>query len=230
MQKTHQSFSRYNGVLISLEGGEGAGKTTQAKKLAARLKKAGWPVLQTYEPGGTEAGQRARHIILDTEGIKIAHTTEALLFQASRAQLYDEIIKPALEKGQVVLIDRTSDSSLVYQGMVRGLGVPVIRQLNNFSTQNITPNLTILLDIKPEEGLARRKISSKLNRIDKEALSFHRRIRTGYRKLAKNDRQHRWQIVNASQPFDQVTDELYQIIENFLRQQKSLSSSSKTQK
>lgn len=220
MQKNKKSLPQYPGVLISLEGGEGAGKTTQAKKIAQRLQKAGWPVMQTYEPGGTEAGQRARRIVLDTEDINIAYTTEALLFQASRAQLYDEIIEPALKDGQVVLIDRTSDSSLVYQGMVRGLGIPVIRQLNNFSTKNIIPNLTVLLDIKPEEGLERRKSDTKFDRLDKESLNFHRRIRAAYRRLAKNNDHHRWQIIDAGRPFDQVTDDLYQIIEEFLKKQK----------
>lgn len=141
------------GHLISFEGGEGAGKTVQIKRLRDRLYACGMDVVVLREPGGTTISEQIREVVLSAKNIGIAYTTEVLLFQAARAQLYREIILPSLQVGKVVLMDRTRDSSVVYQGKVRGFGEELIEQLNDISTENTYPDITFLLDVPPEIGI-----------------------------------------------------------------------------
>jgi dTMP kinase len=173
------------GIFIVFEGPEGSGKTTQIKLLSKYLKKQNYDFVLTREPGGTKVAELVRKIILTT-GNTISPLTELLLYESSRAQHVDEIIKPNLEKGKIVVSDRFYDASIAYQGYGRGIDINLVKQLNNIATQGVKPDLTILLDISVEKGLARvlsgRK---KVDRLEQETISFHKKIRSGYLKIAK---------------------------------------------
>ncbi|MBT7497746.1 dTMP kinase, partial [Candidatus Woesearchaeota archaeon] len=141
------------GILISLEGGEGGGKTTQVNQLKKHLEDSGREVVPVREPGGTKISEQIREIVLSSKNEGITDTTEVLLFQAARAQIYRQVVIPALNAGKVVIMDRTRDSSVVYQGMVRGFGKELIEELNDISTKKIVPDLTLLLDVSVKTGL-----------------------------------------------------------------------------
>ncbi len=200
-----------NGYLITLEGGEGGGKTTQIVRLRDTLTKAGKDVVVLREPGGTVISEQIREVVLSAKNVGIAFTTEVLLFQAARAQIYREIVLPSMEAGKVVIIDRSRDSSVVYQGMVRGFGKDLIEQLNDISTKNTYPNLTLLLDVEVETGLKRRESAGAMNRLDMEATDFHNKVRTAYLELAKEDKSGRWQIIDAAKTIDEVEKDIWEI-------------------
>ncbi|MFZ1721674.1 MAG: dTMP kinase [Microgenomates group bacterium] len=197
------------GLLITLEGGEGSGKTTQVSALAARFRDAGKDVLALREPGGTLISEQIREVVLSTKNMSMDFTTEVLLFQAARAQIYSELVLPSLEEGKIVLMDRSRDSSVVYQGIVREFGVSLVEQLNNISTKNTYPDITFLLDIPSKIGLERRVDDGGLDRIDMESNSFHEQVRNAYLELANNDTSGRWQIIDASRSIEEVGDELW---------------------
>jgi dTMP kinase len=201
------------GWLISFEGGEGAGKTLQIKRLRDRLFACGKEVVALREPGGTVISEQIREVVLSAKNIGIAYTTEVLLFQAARAQLYREIVLPSLKSGKVVLMDRTRDSSVVYQGMVRGFGVNLIEQLNDISTANTYPDITFLLDIAPEVGLQRRNDAGDANRLEMEKLDFHEQVRQGYLQIAQQDTRGRWQIIDASGSIESIEEEIWEEIQ-----------------
>ncbi|GIK83461.1 MAG: thymidylate kinase [Patescibacteria group bacterium] len=201
-----------NGYLITLEGGEGGGKTTQIVRLRDSLTKAGKDVVVLREPGGTVISEQIREVVLSAKNVGIAFTTEVLLFQAARAQIYREIVLPSMEAGKVVIIDRSRDSSVVYQGMVRGFGKDLIEQLNDISTKNTYPNLTLLLDVEVETGLKRRESAGAMNRLDMEATDFHNKVRTAYLELAKADNSGRWQIIDAAKSIDEVEQDIWKIV------------------
>lgn len=205
-----------HGFLISFEGGEGAGKTVQIKRLRDELTNKGFDVVVVREPGGTVISEQIRDVVLSSKNIGIAYTTEVLLFQAARAQLYRELVLPSLEAQKVVLMDRTRDSSVVYQGMVRGFGVDVIEQLNNISTKNTYPNLTFLLDVPVEIGLTRRAQTDKMDRLDMETKSFHQQVREAYLKLAKQNDHKRWHTVNAEETIDEIAEKIWNITKKSL--------------
>jgi dTMP kinase len=212
-----------NGLLITLEGGEGGGKTTQIIRLKQRLIAHGQDVVVLREPGGTAISEQIREVVLSNKNVGMAYTTEVLLFQAARSQIYREIVLPSLELGKVVLMDRSRDSSVVYQGMVRGFGVEIIEQLNDLSTKKTYPNLTFLLDVPVEIGLKRRMDTQEMNRLDHEAKNFHEQVRQAYLQVAKSDRvkhgaHSRWQIIDASQDTDQVDQDIWQVANQFLDQ------------
>jgi dTMP kinase len=200
--------TKRSGLLISFEGGEGSGKTVQIKKVADEFRHQGKEVIITREPGGTAISEQIREVILSTNNVGMAFTTEVLLFQSARAQIYQELIIPALKSGKIVLCDRTRDSSLVYQGFVRGFDEKLIERLNNISTQNIYPDLTLLLDVPVKIGMTRRNGSEKVDRLDMEKKDFHEKVRKGYLKLAKQNDQNRWEIINASKSIDEVYEEV----------------------
>lgn len=201
-----------SGFLISFEGGEGAGKTEQSTVLTQRLEKAGFEVIRLREPGGTVISEQIRDVVLSAKNQAITDRTEVLLFQAARAQIYCEVVCPALEAGKVVVMDRTRDSSVVYQGIVRGIGVSLIERLNKISTFNTWPNVTFLLDIDPKLGLARCEAAGNANRLEGEGLEFHRQVRQAYLKMAdKNDRS-RWFIVNAEKTRDEVSADIWSVV------------------
>lgn len=201
------------GYLISFEGGEGAGKSVQIKRLRDRLYACGKDVIVLREPGGTVISEQIREVVLSAKNIGIAYTTEVLLFQAARAQLYREIVLPSLGVGKIVLMDRTRDSSVVYQGMVRGFGVELIEQLNNISTQNTYPNITLLLDVPPQIGLKRRVEEGKMDRLDMENVDFHEKVRQAYLQVAEQDDRGRWSIIDGSESIDDVEERIWEEIQ-----------------
>ena len=180
--------SKPAGKLISFEGSEGSGKSTQIARLAARLQQAGREVVSTREPGGTEIGEQIRNIIVhNSKGDEMCAETELLLFTAARAQVVREVIAPALIRGAVVLSDRFLDSSTVYQGIGRNLAADPVSQINRFAVGNVMPDLTIVVDVPTEVGLARvrQRASDLPDRMERENIDFYRKIREGYLVLAK---------------------------------------------
>lgn len=171
------------GIFITFEGIDGSGKTTQVQLLDDHLKKINKDTVIIREPGGTEMGEKIRNLIIDINN-DMADMTEALLYAASRAQLIEQIIKPSLEEQKIVLCDRFIDSSIVYQGIARELGVEKILNINRYAIDNIMPNITFYLDIPPELGIKRKKKQTKLDRIESEDLVFHNKVYEGYQKIA----------------------------------------------
>ena len=214
------------GLLITLEGGEGVGKTTQVVRLKEHLIQAGRDVVVLREPGGTTISEQIREVVLSNKNVGMAYTTEVLLFQAARAQIYREIVLPSLELGKIVIMDRSRDSSVVYQGMVRGFGVEIVEQLNDISTKKTYPDITFLLDAPVEVGLKRRMSLEGANRIDYEAKDFHEKVRQAYSEVAMADikkygSSSRWQIVDASKTTEEVQEQLWEKTQNFLKKIKT---------
>lgn len=206
------------GYFITLEGGEGSGKSSVIKLIVERLQKEGYQVLQTREPGGVKIAEEIRNIILDKANTSMDGKTEALLYAASRRQHLVEKVIPALDKGMIVISDRYIDSSLVYQGVARGIGIQEVYEMNLFAIDKILPNLTLILDIEPEIGLQRinKNNQREVNRLDLESLSFHHKVRDGYRKL-KDLYPERIEIVDASKSLEEVFENCYSLIEKTLR-------------
>ena len=173
------------GIFISMEGPDGAGKTTQIELLKAYLENKGYEMLITREPGGTKISEAIRSIILDRSNSEMDYMTEALLYASARAQLVAEVIKPAIAAGKAVISDRFVDSSAVYQGMARGLGVENVYKINEFAIQDMMPKLTIHLDLPASVGIMRKKNQAELDRMELEKAEFHERVAEGYRQLAK---------------------------------------------
>jgi dTMP kinase len=195
-------------MFITFEGSEGCGKSTQIQLLAEFLQQKQYKVLLTREPGGTEIGEQIREILAKRENIAMQLRTEILLFQASRAQLVEELIKPHLAKGYIVLCDRYADSTIAYQGYgYRNIELPKLRSLVDFATDGLKPDLTILLDLDVEIGLQRRERGGQINRLDTYDLEFYRRVRAGYLEMARQEAS-RWVIVNAAQPLLQVQNDV----------------------
>ncbi|MBN2437207.1 MAG: dTMP kinase [Deltaproteobacteria bacterium] len=202
------------GKFITFEGGEGSGKTTQIKLAADWLKERGIPVLATAEPGGTPLGRKIREILLSRKSCAIGAEAELLLFSAARVQHVRETILPALEAGQWVLCDRFTDATLAYQGFGRKLDVEFIRTLNDFSTCSLKPDLTLLLDLPVEAGLARAKKrtagicpEAAEDRFEREERIFHERIREGYLSFAANEPE-RFRIINGAADVESVRREV----------------------
>jgi dTMP kinase len=199
-------------MFITLEGPEGSGKSSQLPILADWLREQGYHVYTTREPGGTLISDQIRTILHDLENTAMHPRTEILLYLASRSQHVEEVIRPLLEKDTIVLCDRYADSTLAYQGYGHGVDIPTLKKLLDFSTGELYPNLTILLDLNVEIGLERRKQSGgEWNRLDAYALAFHKRVREGYLELVANEPQ-RWRIVDAAQTFDDVQTALREVI------------------
>jgi dTMP kinase len=180
--------SKPSGKLISFEGSEGSGKSTQLSRLAAHLQKAGREVVSTREPGGTEIGEQIRNIIVhNSKGDEMCAETELLLFTAARAQVVREVIAPALTRGAVVLTDRYLDSSTVYQGIGRNLAADPVAQVNRFAVGNVMPDLTIVIDVPTEVSLARirQRASDLPDRMERENIDFYKKIREAYLLLAR---------------------------------------------
>lgn len=199
-------------MFVTLEGPEGSGKSTQIKQLAAFLREQGVPVVVTREPGGTPIGEQIRACLHDVNNRAMTASAEILLYSASRAQLVEEVIRPNLAAGALVLCDRFYDSTLAYQGYGRGLDLGALRRITRFATGGLTPDLTLLLDIDVAEGLRRRQHGDMtMNRLDLESLAFHRRVRAGYHELAAAE-PARWVVVAADRPIDAVQADLRRIV------------------
>ncbi len=199
-------------MFITFEGPEGSGKTTQQKLLAAFLRERGFSVYLTREPGGTAIGDQIRKVLLDLGYQEMGQRTEILLFLASRAQHTEQVIRPQLEQGAIVLCDRYQDSTVAYQGYGYGIDVGVLKALNAFATDGLVPDWTILLDIEVEVGLQRRQKGGGWNRLDAYKLDFHRRVRQGFLKLA-GEEPDRWMVVDADQDVDRVQKEIQQALQ-----------------
>ncbi len=197
------------GFIISFEGGEGAGKTTQIVRLRDHLVKEGFDVVVVREPGGTVISEQIREVVLSSKNIGMAYTAEVLLFQAARAQVYRELVLPSLEAKKIVLMDRTRDSSVVYQGMVRKFGVDTIEELNKISTKDTYPDLTFLLDVDPKLGVERQVQAGGANRFETENLAFHQEVREAYLYLAKQNDHARWELVDANQTLEAVEEVIW---------------------
>lgn len=204
-------------MFITFEGPEGSGKTSQLLLLAEFLVSHGYDVLTTREPGGTAIGDQVRKILFDLGNKGMDARTEILLFQASRAQHVEEVIKPALAGGKVVLCDRYADSTLAYQGYGHQMDLDVLREIVTFATGGLKPDLTLFLDVDVEEGLKRRTEGGNWNRLDDYDKDFHRRVYAGYQELIAAE-PHRWEVVNANQAPDNVARELQDIVLERLKQ------------
>lgn len=207
-------------MFITLEGPEGGGKSTHIKALANYLTERGYKVYRTCEPGGTAISDQIRDVLKNINNTDMHPRTEILLFCAARAQLVEEVIRPALDDGHLVLSDRYADSTLAYQGYGHGVDRDTLRQLLDFATGRRWPDLTLLLDIDAEAGLQRKaEQANDWNRFeDHYQLEFHRRVREGYLELARSD-PRRWRIIDASQTWEAVQDELRQVTVDFLEQE-----------
>ena len=194
-----------HGLFIAFEGGEGSGKTTQARLIAIWLREIGYDVVTTHEPGATKVGMRLRALLLDTAHTGMSPHAEALMYAADRAEHVASVIKPALDRGAVVISDRYVDSSLAYQGNGRGLSSSDIAQLNSWATGGRMPDLTILLDMPPEAGLGRRARSA--DRLEAEPPEFHRRVRAGFLALARED-PPRYLVLDATRPVAEISSEI----------------------
>jgi len=201
-------------LFITFEGGEGCGKSVQAKALFRRLSRLNIPAVLTHEPGGTPFGKKLGRWLKWAQGTDISPLTELLLFNASRAQLVAEVIQPGLESGKVVISDRYADSTTAYQGYGRRLDLDMVKAANSAATQGLKPDLTILLDIPVEEGLARKR-AKKQDRFERETLVFHRRVREGYLELARADPE-RWLVVDASQSREKIAQIIWQRVSQLL--------------
>jgi dTMP kinase len=203
-------------MFITLEGPEGSGKTSQIGPLAEFLRLQGFDVLTTREPGGTPIGDQIRAVLHNLENTAMHPRTETLLFQSARAQLVEQVIRPQLQRGGIVISDRYADSTLAYQGYGHGLPLDQVRAVIGFATGELKPDLTLLLDLDVMLGLQRRSQGGEWNRMDAYAVDFHRRVRQGYLQLAQAE-PHRWVIVDAAQVAERVQASLRKIIAERLK-------------
>lgn len=212
------------GIFITIEGGEGAGKTTLIQALAQKARATGNEVMITREPGGIPIAEAIRAVILEKENTAMDARTEALLYAAARRQHLVEKVIPALQKGLIVLCDRFVDSSLAYQGHARGLGFDEVWEINRFATEGCMPDLTLYLDIDPEVGLARigQNGEREVNRLDLESLAFHRRVREGYQ-LVEAHFKERFITIGASASAEFIASQAWQHIEAQISKMDSLS-------
>ena len=195
-------------MFITFEGGEGTGKTTQINILKKYLEDQGLEVIITREPGGVTSAENIRAVIFDNE---IDPITETMLYAAARREHYIKKIKPALDAGKIVICDRFIDSSIVYQGIVRGVGVDLVENINKYAINNVEPDLTIFFDLDPETGLKRVSLrNEQMNRFDKESFDFHLKVRKGYKLLSKT--KNRFVLIDASKGIEDVTKQIINIM------------------
>ncbi len=202
-----------SGLFITLEGPDGCGKSTQIAPLADYLRSKGRTIFTTREPGGTPISDQVRQIIMAMKNTSMHPRTELLLFLSARAQLVEEVIRPRLAAGEVIISDRYADSTLAYQGYGHGVDLDTIRRLLDFATGGLKPDLTLLLDVDADEGLRRRQsCGGEWNRLDAYQLEFHRRVRAGYHELASLE-PDRWMTIDASQPPEMVQFRIRQVVD-----------------
>jgi dTMP kinase len=201
-------------LFITFEGSEGCGKSTQARALWRRLVSRGIPTLLTREPGGTSLGNHLRYVLKRRLQDKISPLSEMFLFAACRAQIVDEVIRPGLEQGKVVICDRFSDSTIAYQGYGRGLNLDIIEKINNLATGGIKPHFTVLIDIPAHAGLGRKASPSK-DRFEAEEIVFHRKVRDGYLELAAAEPQ-RWLVVDGTLTRVEISKTIWNRVQSLL--------------
>lgn len=204
------------GMLVTLEGIDGCGKTTQSRKLRKYLMQRNYDILLIREPGGEKIAERIREVLLDRRNSEMSPLTELLLYSASRAQLVDRVILPALRKGKMVICDRFYDSTLAYQGYGRKLNRNTIEYLNRISACGIIPDLTILMDLPVVIALKRkRKKMTAKDRLEQESMTFHRRVRNGYLRIAQANKK-RFEVVNSNQNIGRTWLAVKRIVDDFL--------------
>jgi len=205
------------GFFITIEGPEGAGKTTVMQDVFEQLQSEGYDLISTREPGGIRISERIREIILDNEFTEMDGRTEALLYAAARRQHLVEKIEPAMAQGKIVLCDRFVDASLAYQGYARGLGIDEVLSINEFAIGKLMPNLTLYFDVDPEIGLKRiaQNDNRELNRLDVESLSFHQAVREGYQEVVERY-PNRIHVIDASQSQEEVTKYVLNVLKKTL--------------
>ncbi len=203
------------GIFITMEGPDGSGKSTQIELLRGYLEEKGYDVIITREPGGTVISEAIREIILNKDFTEMSSMTELMLYASARAQLVSEVIGPAIDSGKAVISDRFVDSSVVYQGIARGLGVDTVYEVNSYAIQGYMPDITFLLDLSAEEGVRRKKDQKELDRMEQESLDFHRKVVEGYRTLAEKspDRIIR---IDATLPIEEIYDTIRGNVEKAL--------------
>ncbi len=204
------------GLFITLEGPDGCGKSTITKLLTKYLKEEGHSIVTTREPGGTRISEIIRDIILDNRNTKMSSITEALLYAASRAQHVEEIIIPALKEGKIIICERFVDSSLVYQGIGRNLGINKIKEINDFATQSIQPDLTLFFDISPEQAMNRRSRRRKKDRLERESIKFHKEVYQGYLKIM-DMYPERVRTIDATNSLEATFDQVKRIVNDKLK-------------
>jgi dTMP kinase len=213
--------SARKGLFITLEGPDGGGKSTQARLLAERLRREGYAVLETVEPGGTRIGQQIRRILLDPAHSELRPTAELLLMFAARAQNVEESILPALELGKIVVSDRFTDSSIAYQGAGRGLGWDTVLEVDRIACRGLKPDLTLCIDIDTETGLARAhsrnrsETAKSESRLDEQAVEFHQKARAAYHELARREPQ-RFRLIDGSGTSDGVAEKVWSEVTKLL--------------
>jgi len=194
-------------VFITLEGPEGSGKTSHIPYLVEYLREKGCAIFPTREPGGTSIGEQIRGVLHDLKNTEMHPRTETLLYQAARAQFVEQVVRPRLALGEIVLSDRYADSTLAYQGYGHQQDLAEIRALIGYATGGLVPDLTVLLDVDVEVGLGRKKKADEWNRLDAYTVEFHRRVRAGYLEMVKQE-PGRWVVVDAGQAWDTVQADL----------------------
>jgi dTMP kinase len=203
-------------MFITLEGPEGSGKTSHIPPLVEYLRGKGHVVFPTREPGGTSIGEQIREVIHDLKNEEMHPRTETLLYQAARAQIVEQVIKPRLNAGEVVISDRYYDSTIAYQGYGHQQDLEQVRALVRYATGGLTPDLTILLDVDIEEGLRRKKKDNEWNRLDAYTVEFHQRVRAGYLEMVRQE-PDRWVVVDSGRALDEVQNDLRKVIEEKLQ-------------
>ncbi len=198
-------------MFITLEGPEGSGKTSHIPYLVEYLREKGYTVFPTREPGGTSIGEQIREVLHSLKNTEMHPRTETLLYQAARAQFVEQVIRPRLALGEIVLSDRYADSTLAYQGYGHQQNLEDVRALIRYATGGLVPDLTILLDVDVEIGLQRKKKCDEWNRLDAYTVDFHQRVRRGYLELVKQE-PGRWAVIDAGQEWDKVQEGLRQAI------------------
>jgi dTMP kinase len=202
------------GVFVCFEGGEGSGKSTQSGRLRARLEGEGYDVVLTFEPGDTRVGRKLREIVLSPETGELSDRTEALLYAADKAEHVDTVVRPALDRGAVVITDRYVDSMLAYQGAGRALDLDEVEEIARWATADLRPHLTVVLDLEPEHGLGR---FAERDRIEGESVEFHQRVRKGFVEMAAADPDH-YLVLDARADVDEIADRVHAAVAPLLTQ------------
>ncbi len=205
-----------SGLFITIEGTDGAGKTTQIKLLEKYLRDKGFKVVCTREPGGTPISEKIRDIIIDKNNAEMTDITEALLYAAARAQHTSEVIIPALNDGGIVISDRYLDSSIVYQGFARGMGEKLIKGINRYAVGELEPDITFFLRLKPEDGILRKEKQTDLDRIEMEKAGFHQRVYDGYVRLSKRFKD-RIKVIDALESVEEIHDHIVAYIDELMK-------------
>jgi dTMP kinase len=213
-------MTKRRGLFLTFEGPDGSGKSTQAARLAARLRHVGYKVVESVEPGGTEIGKQIRRILLDPANHDLCPTAEMLLMFAARAQNVDRLILPALREGAIVISDRFTDSTLAYQGAARGLGAEVVLEVDRIACRGLVPDLTLCVDVDVETGLHRAQARNRAgkkdeSRLDDHAAEFHRKVRAAYHQIAAEE-PTRVRLVDGTPGADEVSAQVWTIVQEFL--------------